>query len=165
MSGKIKPSFVKAPPHLQTRMLIQTAEALSIDDAVKKAEEKIAEIVESHTDWANEDIKKLMDSCAMAESDEANREAHMADLYFSAHNLKGMGGNFGYPIVTDIMTLFCNYIGEHPQPDLRVVSLHVDAVRAVFDHKLVGDGGSEGRLLVERLIKLGGKVMADVEGR
>lgn len=165
MNEKVKPGLVKIPPHQQTRKLLQTTEALSVEDAVKIAEARIAEIAESHDDWADDDMKKLINACEKAESDGENKEVYMADLYSSAHSLKGMGGSFGYPIVTDVMTLFCSYIGEHPKPDVRVVSLYVNALRAIFEHKLVGDGGSEGRLLVDRLIKLGGKVMADTEDR
>jgi len=165
MSNSSKEGFVKPPVHLRTRKLQQTARAPSVDEAVKRAESRIAEIVKNQPNWADEDMKRLTDACLKAENDGANRAAHMDDLYASAHDLKGMGGNFGYPIVTDITSLLCKYVGEHPQPDLRVVALYVNALRMVFDHNLDGDGGAEGRLLVERLNKLGGKIMPDASLR
>lgn len=162
MSNSAKEGFVNPPPHLRSRKLLQTANAPSVDEAVKRAEARIAEVVKNQPNWAEEDMARLADACLKAENDGVNRASHMDDLYTSAHDLKGMGGNFGYPIVTDITSLLCKYIGEHPEPDLRVVALYVNALRMVFDHNLDGDGGAEGRLLVERLNKLGGKTMPDV---
>lgn len=140
------------PPHgKRPRELRETPEALSIDEAVARAEARMAEIVEEEPDWADDDLARLVEACVAAEGEPENKKRHIETLYTCAHELKGMGGNFGYPIVTEIASLLCKYIQQHDPVDPRVVGLHVDSLKLVFDHNLSGEDSEEGRVLVERL--------------
>lgn len=157
MSEKPKEEFIRTPARFRPQKLLKSAKAPSVDEAVKRAEAKIAEIAIDQPDWADEDLDRLTTACNNAEKDEENRKAHLDELYIFAHNLKGMGGNFGYPIVTDITSMLCRCAEHQPEPDMRVISLYVDSLRVVFENGLAGDGGKEGRTLVARLAKLSGK--------
>jgi hypothetical protein len=154
MSDDQREGIIQPPPNRLPRPLKEQKDALSLDDAVKRAEARMADLVESEPNWADADMECVTKALIGAENDKENSGSHMAALYAGTHELKGMGGNFGYPIVTDIASLLCKYLQDQEEPDMRVITLHVDSLKLVFDHNLGGDGGEEGRILVERLAKL-----------
>jgi len=158
MNDKPNEGFVRPPPNKTPKKMLRTESAPSIDEAVKKAEANMAEFVKSEPNWAEEDLDRLAEAFGNAQKDEENRKTHLDNVYAIAHDLKGMGGNFGYPIVTDITAMMCKYIETQSPPDIHIVSLYVSSLRVVFENQLAGDGGEEGRVLVDRLLKLSGKM-------
>jgi hypothetical protein len=163
MDDDQKEGIVHPPAGKRPRELRETPDAPSIDEAVARAEARIAEIVNGKPDRADDDLARLTATCAAAEKDPENIKQHLDDLYACAHELKGMGGNFGYPVVTEIAALLCKYIQQHDPADIRVVGLHVDSLRLVFDHNLSGDDSPEGRVLIERLSTFKNKDTGDDE--
>lgn len=75
-------------------------------------------------------------------------------IFQLAHNLKGQGSSFGYPLATDIAAELCDYLRSHPQPDgrdLAVIGGYAAALDTVARNRISGDGGSLGRSIVGRL--------------
>ncbi|MDQ7249252.1 Hpt domain-containing protein [Dongia sedimenti] len=82
------------------------------------------------------------------------RAAAIKDLYGIAHNIKGQGGSFGYPLVTRIGHSLCTLVRqerEFSDADLGVVQAHLDALRLILTKDIKGEGGEVGARLAARL--------------
>lgn len=82
------------------------------------------------------------------------RAAAIKDLYNIAHNIKGQGGAFGYPLVTRIGDSLCTLVRqerEFSDADLGVVQAHLDALRLILTKDIKGEGGEVGAKLAARL--------------
>ncbi len=73
-----------------------------------------------------------------------------------AHELRGQGGTFGYPLITVVGKMLYQYTGfSCPVHDeaVNIVKAHIDTMRVVFRDKIKQDGGDIGRGLLEVLEK------------
>ncbi len=78
----------------------------------------------------------------------------MAEVNRIAHELRGQGGTFGYPLIT----LFAKSLYEttaypcrEDDANLEICRAHLDTLRAVIREKMEGDGGEVGRQLMMAL--------------
>ena len=87
----------------------------------------------------------------------ADRRAQGAvDLIFAAlvHDMRGEAGSFGYPLVTRVGASLCRYIDKIKPMDgknLRVVRVHVDALRAMVRTNAKGKGPRIAQEIVKAL--------------
>jgi predicted DNA-binding transcriptional regulator YafY len=76
-------------------------------------------------------------------------------LYRMSHDLRGLGGTFGYGLITTIGEALCDLMDNPDLPDDRFlqrrVVAHVAALNAVHRFDLKGYGGSEGDRLLATL--------------
>ena len=91
---------------------------------------------------------------------QAEKRAEALDrVYTIAHDLKGQGSSFGYPLITKVGALLCQYIKARRANDaqgLRIVAAHIEALGLIVEHKIGGDGGKLGTEMTGRLEKLVG---------
>ena len=81
----------------------------------------------------------------------ANRSDHLAEVNRIAHELRGQGGTFGYPL----LTLFAKSLYEttaypcrEDDANLEICRAHLDTLRAVIREKIEGDGGVGRQLMM-----------------
>lgn len=75
-------------------------------------------------------------------------------LYRLAHDFKGMGGTYGYPLISTIGGSLCCLLHFGVEMDAHhyaAVDRHVAALHKVISARLVGDGGACGSLLLKGL--------------
>jgi len=123
-------------------------------EALEAAERAVAEMKPEFETWSGEDLVEMQALFASACSDEAGRSEHLAELFRRAHNLKGDGGTFEYPLITRIAGSLSGFLEELERPDARdleVIKAHLDALAVVIGQKISGDGGEMGKVLVEQL--------------
>jgi DNA-binding response OmpR family regulator len=80
--------------------------------------------------------------------------AHCQRIFHLAHNLKGQGSSFGYPLVTEIAGELCEYLRKRTQVnehDLALVGGYAVALDTVARNRVTGDGGPLGQRIVQRL--------------
>lgn len=72
-----------------------------------------------------------------------------------AHDMKGQGGTFGYPLITSFADSLYGFTikrpGEISDNQIELVKSHLDAMRAVIKGRVSGDGGEIGQKLTESL--------------
>lgn len=71
-----------------------------------------------------------------------------------AHDLKGEGTSFGYPLVTEIARSLCLLIECGATAVLRAhppIEAHVSAIEAVLRNRIEGEGGEIGQAIVDDL--------------
>jgi hypothetical protein len=121
---------------------------------LEQAEEKLERVGLDFTDWATDYLGNLSKLCAAAMQNPASRSTQFEDINLVAHELRGQGGTFGYPLITT----FAKSLYDATRPGttfddaaVEIVKAHVDAMRAVIREKVAGDGGETGRALLKSL--------------
>ena len=128
--------------------------------------EKAAKVIEGlrgeFEEIAKVEVVKLV-AAANALVAQPNDLAKRDVVYKIAHELRGQGGSYGYPLVTRFGDQLCRYLDAASGLDAKslvVVKATADAIAIVINSKVSGDGGDTGRNLVEML----DKVLAKIKG-
>lgn len=100
--------------HLRAKLgLIGNMHAEMDMEALRRAEEAVAQLQESYPEWVSPDVDRMemLLKEARGLSDEA-REHSLQELFDIAHNIKGQGLSFNYPLMTDIGESLCGFLRE-----------------------------------------------------
>jgi hypothetical protein len=122
-------------------------------DAIARAEEALKAMSAQFGAWLQDEIVKLDQAQADVRDKGWTSETAEA-LYFRAHDLKGLGTTYEYPLVTRIAGSLCRLLDKGEarlDAPLVVVDAHVDAIRAVVRDQVKTDENPTGRVLAESL--------------
>ena len=121
--------------------------------AIAKAEAALKSLSGNFTEWLNDELVKLDAARARIHAEGLNPETGET-LYLRAHDLKGLGATYEFPIVTRIAGSLCKLIDD---PETRMdapmflVDAHIDAIKAAVRGDIRTDDHPTGRSLVEEL--------------
>lgn len=118
---------------------------------LEQAEQKLERSKLDFTDWALSYLSQLSNLCAEALLKPGRRNDHFTKINLLAHELRGQGGTFGYPLITVIGKMLYDITGEGCREDdsaVEIVKAHIDTMRAVIRDKVAGDGGKLGQELL-----------------
>ena len=122
-------------------------------DAIAKAEEALKAMAAQFGQWLNDEIVKL--DKAQADIREQGYTPVTAEaLYFRAHDLKGLGTTYEYPLVTRIAGSLCKMLDDADRrmaAPIAILDAHIDAIRAVVRDQIQTDEHPTGRALAETL--------------
>jgi len=130
-------------------------------EALAKAEEVIANLADDYLDWVREDLERLETAYEQLKNADGDAADALENVFQIAHDMKGQGGSFGYDLMTAIGDQLCRLVEkmETAGPrELKMIRVHIDAMRVIITKELKGDGGNEGRQLLMGLTLVGGKV-------
>lgn len=122
-------------------------------NAIAKAEAALKAMSAQFGQWLNDEIVKLDQAQADIRAKGYTPETAEA-LYFRAHDLKGLGATYQYPLVTRIAGSLCRLMDDtakRMQAPLVILDAHVDAIRAVVRDEIQTDEHPVGRDLAETL--------------
>ena len=100
--------------------------------ALAKAEAALIGLADNFDQWMQDELSKL-DAARARIATEGYTAETAETLYFRAHDLKGLGATYGYPIVTQIAASLCRLIDEpatRMKAPLFLLDAHVDAIKA-----------------------------------
>lgn len=151
-----KPRLIKAPQGLRQRAVnFTTGLELTLTDEVR---EKIEAVIEASADsFAQEILDKLRDmrqQVKAAEDDELQRIFILSNIAEIAFDIKGMGGTFGYPLLSHLAKSLHDFIGKLGLPNeaqLEVISIHIDSMYVVLARGIGGTGGKMEQELLDNL--------------
>lgn len=121
---------------------------------LEEAEEQLQRDALDFTEWAHDYLKRLSRLCSRALKKEEGRRKYFEEINVLAHELRGQGGTFGYPLITTFGKMLYDTTGTRCREDdnaVEIVKAHIDAMRAVLRDKVSGDGGQIGRELLASL--------------
>lgn len=100
--------------------------------AIKRAEAALSELQDEFGDWLRDEVERLREARDNLKREGCN-EVSADRLQLVAHDLKGTGTSYGFPIVTALAGSLSDLIGrtEPSEIPVRLVDAHVDAIRAV----------------------------------
>jgi len=126
------------------------------EDLEKMANEALADLANKFPAWACGDVQKMKEFLAEASGQfsQARTDLIRQKFYPKAHDLKGQGVTFGYPLITDIAAHICQLITSKTtfsSADLAVLKKDTQLLETVLWKKLKGDGGIKGAQILEEL--------------
>lgn len=122
-------------------------------DAIAKAEAALKAMSSQFGQWLQDEIDK-MDAAQKAIHTEGLNTATAEGLYFRAHDLKGLGSTYQYPLVTRLAGSLCKLLDDPTKrmnASVLLLDAHIDAIRAVVRDGIQTDDHPTGRVLVEEL--------------
>lgn len=121
--------------------------------ALAKAEEALKAMSGQFGEWLNDEIAK-MDKAQGDIREQGWTPATAEQLYYRAHDLKGLGATYQYPLVTRLAASLCKLtddLDKRMTAPLVLVDAHIDAIRACVRDGIQTDDHPTGRVLAETL--------------
>jgi chemotaxis protein histidine kinase CheA len=99
---------------------------------LERAEQAVAALKEEFGAWVAKDVARLAQ--ARADYEKSPGERSFRELYRAAHDLRGQGTTFDFPLITRVATSLCalgdGMEGGKPLPQ-KLIDAHVNAIHAV----------------------------------
>lgn len=125
-----------------------------IDPAmIAKAEAAMQGLASNFSQWLNDEISKLDGARATIQADGPSLE-NMETLYLRAHDLKGLGATYGFPLVSRIGGLLCRLIEDKTQrlqAPMGLVDAHILTIKAAVRDNITSEDHPVGKILVQEL--------------
>ena len=121
--------------------------------AIAKAEAALAELSSHFEDWLMDEIKKLEDVQALIKQEGLNM-VNADQLFYRAHDLKGLGTTYGFPLITRVAGSLCKMLDEDEKRMIapwKLVEAHLDAIRAIVRGQIKAIDHPTGLMLSETL--------------
>ena len=132
MEDQTPPPKATVPPNLLKARLAPRLGVLN-PDALAKAEAALKSLSTNFAQWLNDEIQKL--EAARAAITTRGMSSETADqLYAHAHDLKGLGTTYEFPLVTRVAGSLCKLMNDRdhrPFLPLTLIDAHIDAIRAI----------------------------------
>ncbi len=122
-------------------------------NAIAKAEAALQAMSAQFGQWLDDEIIKL-DAAQAAIRAQGLTADNGEALYCRAHDLKGLGTTYEYPLVTRLAGSLCKLLDDASRrmdAPMMLVDAHVDAIKAVVRDKIQTDEHPTGRVLAEAL--------------
>jgi mRNA-degrading endonuclease toxin of MazEF toxin-antitoxin module len=101
-------------------------------EAIARAEAALKGLSSQFGQWLQDELGKLKTARSAIE-DRGLTQASIDQLYTHAHDLKGLGSTYGFPIVTDIAASLCRLLGEAEMRlsvPMDLLDAHIDTIGA-----------------------------------
>jgi len=121
--------------------------------AIAKAEAALASLSSNFDQWMQDELQKLEASRLTIRIEGVNAQT-AENLYFRAHDLKGLGATYDYPLITRIAASLCRLIDD-PATRLAapmfLVDAHIDAIKAAVRDEIRTETHPVGKVLIAEL--------------
>ena len=151
MSNPNQAQVIQPPNNLKMKV---GGGRFSLDaDAVARAEAALKSLSGQFSQWLQDELDKLDAARANVRAKGMTPDA-TETLYMRAHDLKGLGATYEFPLVTRIAASLCRLIDD---PDTRtnaplmLVDAHIDAIKAAVRDDIKTDEHPVGKILAEEL--------------
>ena len=121
--------------------------------AIAKAEAALKSLSGNFAQWLNDEITKLEGSRQAIRAEGMTPE-NMESLYLRAHDLKGLGATYGFPLITRVAGLLCRLIGDKSkrlEAPMSLIDAHIDAIKAAARDDIKDEDHPVGRIFVQDL--------------
>jgi len=121
--------------------------------AIAKAEAALKSLSGNFAQWLNDEIVKLDAARQQVRAQGVTLET-METLYLRAHDLKGLGATYGFPLITRIASLLCRMIDDKSkrlEAPMGLIDAHIDAIKAAVRDGIKGEDHPIGKALVQEL--------------
>lgn len=121
--------------------------------AIAKAEAALQSLSGNFANWLNDEITKLEAARQTVRTAGATVD-NMESLYLRAHDLKGLGATYGFPLITRIAGLLCRLIDDKTKrldAPMALIDAHIDTIRAAARDNIKTEDHPVGKVLVQEL--------------
>jgi hypothetical protein len=121
--------------------------------AIAKAEAALKSLSSNFGEWLQDELTKLDSARARIKSDGWSVET-AENLYLRAHDLKGLGTTYEFPIITRMAGSLCKLIDDpatRMTAPLFLLDAHINAIKAAVRDNIRDDANPVGKVLAEEL--------------
>jgi hypothetical protein len=151
VSEPAKAQIIPAPSNLRLKA---GARFGAIDaDAIAKAEAALKALSGQFAQWLDDEIRKLEAARAAIQAN-GYTPATSESLYLRAHDLKGLGSTYEYPLITRIAGSLCKMTDEperRAKASIFLIDAHIDAIKACVRDDIRTDTHPTGAILAAEL--------------
>ena len=127
-----------------------------LNAALAEASKGLLEMTTDYINWVQDDFKRL--STAVTElAALPDSKTEKDNVHWIAHDMKGQGGTFGYPLISVVLNNLClhlNSCNSMSAEDLKIVNLHIEFVNLIITNRLKGNGGEMGEQVIHGIQKI-----------
>ena len=154
MTDDERPKLVQPPSSLKDKVG-NTESGDTVEAMLARADKAVEVLSNEFVGWIEDDIKRLQDAHDALTSDPDDPRGVMDRVYNVAHDMRGQGGSYGFPLITRVGSSLCRYIEGRDWAsttgDLQVVSAHIGALNVVLARKVRGEGDEVSRKVADEL--------------
>ncbi len=113
------------------------------DAVLTKAEAIVERLSVEYPVYASRDIEQLERAAASMASDRQARNPHYGDIFRIAHDIRGQGAVFGYPLMSRLAGSLCLAMRALEPQDAAMTTIircHIAGMRALLAHGVTGAG-------------------------
>lgn len=121
--------------------------------AIAKAEAALKSLSGNFAAWLQDEITKLETARSQVKTLGATPET-LETLYLRAHDLKGLGATYEFPLITRMAASLCKLIDDKDkrlQAPMVLIDAHIDGIKAAVRDSIKTDDHPVGKILVEEL--------------
>ena len=121
--------------------------------AIAKAEAALKSLSSNFTEWLNDELVKLESARALVKAEGWTIET-AEGLYMRAHDLKGLGATYEFPLITRIAGNLCKMIDDGEtrlNAPMHIIDGHIDAIKACVRDGIKDASNPVGKMLAEEL--------------
>jgi len=162
-NDKPKVEFIDNPNPLRAKVKVKSGDP---SEMLAKAEQSIQKLGDEFETIFGDSVAALVAAMTDVRQGGMTRERALIAMRRLLHDLRGQAGTFGYPLVSHIGDSACKFIDlseDFGATETDVLAMHIDALKAVRQSKIKGDGGAIGRELMAGLRKVILKYNAEAE--
>lgn len=122
-------------------------------DMIKRAEEAVSGLSDEYREWARGDIAHLREWLSKIETKTEEAAPCFVKMRAIAHDMRGQGSTFGYPLMTRIaksLSQIIKEVGESAN-DLSIVGAHIDAMAAVIENDVTDARSAQAHDIIRSL--------------
>ncbi|MCR9070560.1 MAG: hypothetical protein NXI18_02480 [Alphaproteobacteria bacterium] len=155
MADKPKVEFIDNPNPIRRKVRVE--QGIDPQNLIKRADNQVAKLSGEFEEIFAENIVALGDAMTSLRQSGGTDEESLRRLRVLLHDLRGQAGTFGYPLVSKVGDSACKFIDLSETiggTEVGVLNMHVDALKAISQAKIKGDGGPIGAELMGGLRKV-----------
>ncbi len=121
--------------------------------ALAKAEAALQNLSSQFDEWLNDEVVKL-DAARADIQAEGYTPATAEGLYLRAHDMKGLGGTYGFPLITRVAASLCkmtDHDNVRMKAPLFLIDAHIDAIKAIVRDQIRDEEHPVGTALAAEL--------------
>ncbi|MEP3246798.1 MAG: hypothetical protein ABJN40_00215 [Sneathiella sp.] len=116
-------------------------------EMLEETETQFQEVISDYPDWVQETLNKLTALVEVCVNFPDKRLTSYKKIQEIAHEMKGQGGTFGYPLVSTFGDSLYDFTGVNAgvsDDHVQIIKAHTDAMKATISGRIQGDGGQVG---------------------
>lgn len=120
----------------------------------ERAQAVIDRLSVEYRECAQQDLDSLYQEIELAQTDEGGRAEHLEKIRAVLHDMRGQGGTFGLPLITQIAKSLGTYLkSDHAveNPSFEIAQAHFEALRCVLAENVSDQNSERAKQIVEEL--------------
>ena len=155
-----KPITMISRPNMLAKKVVKL-EGVSSDVLIERTMSMVEAEAAGFVEWVDADLHALREAThKLADFDEP-QAPHIAMIFRGAADIRDQGTVCGYPLVTKVAGLLCDFVDQAVNLDEREIGLieaHIDTMLTIVDGRIKNDSTALAQKLIANLETAGAKL-------